>query len=150
MDLPNPGIFPTQVFCIEGRFFYSLKATRKSLSSLHLFIHLKIHLGLPTGSAYHVGVPVSIPGSGRSSGEGNGNPLLYCGLENPMDRGTWWATVPGVSKSQTRLNDGVRITHKDILTSVTACVSTSTHLSLRVHIQPHLFLYAESFPEGFP
>ena len=35
----------------------------------------------------------SIPGSGRSPGEGNGNPLLYSCLENPMDREAWWATV---------------------------------------------------------
>ena len=35
----------------------------------------------------------SIPGSGRSPGEGNGNPLQYSCLGNPMDRGTWWATV---------------------------------------------------------
>jgi len=34
-----------------------------------------------------------IPGSGRSPGEGNGNPLQYSCLENPMDGGTWWATV---------------------------------------------------------
>ena len=38
----------------------------------------------------------SIPGSGRSSGEGNGNPLQYSCLENPMDRGAWWAIVHGV------------------------------------------------------
>ena len=38
-------------------------------------------------------------------GERNGNPLQYSGLENPMDRGAWWATVPGVTKSQTRLSD---------------------------------------------
>ena len=37
----------------------------------------------------------SIPGSGRSPGVGNGNPLQYSGLENPMDRGAWWATVCG-------------------------------------------------------
>ena len=42
----------------------------------------------------------SIPGSGRSSGEGNGNPLWYSCLENPMDRGGWWATVHGVAKRQ--------------------------------------------------
>ena len=36
----------------------------------------------------------SIPGSGRSPGEGHGNPLQYSCLENPMDRGVWWATVP--------------------------------------------------------
>ena len=35
-----------------------------------------------------------IPGSGRSPGEGNGNPLQYFCLENPMDGGAWWATVP--------------------------------------------------------
>ena len=47
----------------------------------------------------------SIPWSGRSPGEGNGNPLQYSCLENPMDRGTWRATVHGVRKSRTRLSD---------------------------------------------
>ena len=47
----------------------------------------------------------SIPGSGKSSGEGNGNPLQCSCLENPMDRGAWWAIVHGVAKSQTRLSD---------------------------------------------
>ena len=45
--------------------------------------------------------PGSIPGSGRSPGEGNANPLQCSCLENPMDGGTWWATVHGVAKSQT-------------------------------------------------
>ena len=40
----------------------------------------------------------SIPGSGRCSGEGNGKPLQYSCLGNPMDRGNWWATVQGVAK----------------------------------------------------
>ena len=44
-----------------------------------------------------------IPGSERSPGGGNGTPLQYSCLENPMDRGAWWATVHGVIKSQTRL-----------------------------------------------
>ena len=43
------------------------------------------------------------PLSGRSPGEGNGNPLQYSCLENPMDRGAWKATVHGAAKSQTRL-----------------------------------------------
>ena len=43
-----------------------------------------------------------IPGSGRSPGEGYGNPLQYSCLENPMDRGTWWATH-GVENSRSRL-----------------------------------------------
>jgi len=40
----------------------------------------------------------SVPGSGRSPGGGNGNPLQYSCLENPMDGGAWQATVPGVTK----------------------------------------------------
>ena len=44
----------------------------------------------------------SIPGLGRSPGRGHGTPLQYSCLENPMDRGAWWATVHGVTKSQTR------------------------------------------------
>ena len=43
------------------------------------------------------------PGSGRSPGEGHDTPLEYSCLENPMDRGAWWATVHRVAKSQTRL-----------------------------------------------
>ena len=45
----------------------------------------------------------SIPGLGRTSGEGNGNSLQYSSLENPMDRGAWWATVHRVSKSHIQL-----------------------------------------------
>ena len=45
----------------------------------------------------------SIAGSGRSPGERNGSSFQYSCLENPMDRGAWWATVHGVTKSQTRL-----------------------------------------------
>ena len=42
----------------------------------------------------------SIPEFRRSPGEGNGNPLQYSPLENPMDRGVWWATVQRVAKSE--------------------------------------------------
>ena len=42
----------------------------------------------------------SISGLGRSPGEGNGNPLQYSCLKNPMDKGAWWATIHGVEKSQ--------------------------------------------------
>ena len=44
-----------------------------------------------------------IPGSGRSPGGGHGNPLQYSCLENSIDRGAWWATLHGISKSWTRL-----------------------------------------------
>ena len=56
-------------------------------------------------SACNVGDLGSIPGLGRYSGEGNDNSLQYSCLENPMDRGAWRATVHGVAKSQTQLND---------------------------------------------
>ena len=55
--------------------------------------------------ARNVGDPGSIPGSGRTPGEGNGNPPQNSRLENPMDKGAWWVTVHGVTKSQTRLSD---------------------------------------------
>ena len=47
----------------------------------------------------------SIPLLGRSVGEGNGNPLQYSSLGNPMDRGAWWATVHGLAKESDRLNN---------------------------------------------
>ena len=52
-------------------------------------------------SVYNAGDLGSIPGLGRSPGEGNGNPLQYYCLENPMDRGAWWATVHVVAESDT-------------------------------------------------
>ena len=52
-------------------------------------------------NAGHVRDMGSIPGLGRSPGGRHGNPLQYSCLENPMDRGAWWATVHGVTKSQT-------------------------------------------------
>ena len=59
-------------------------------------------MGFPGGSdgkesACNVGNLGLIPGSERSPGEGNGTPLQYSCLENPMDRGAWWATVYGVT-----------------------------------------------------
>ena len=66
--------------------------------------------GFPGGSeveesACNAGDLGSIPGSGRSPGEGNGNPLQYSCLENPMDGGAWRAAVHGVAKSRTQLSD---------------------------------------------
>ena len=52
-------------------------------------------------TACNLGDPCSIAGSERFPGEGNGYPLEYPCLENSMDRGTWWATIPGVAKSWT-------------------------------------------------
>ena len=56
-------------------------------------------------SACNAGDLGLIPGLGRSPGEGNGNPLQYSCLENPMDRGAWQATVHGVTMSRIQLSD---------------------------------------------
>ena len=66
--------------------------------------------GFPGGSeskakVCNAGDPDLIPGSGRSPGEGNGSPLQYSCLKNPMDGGAWWVTVHGSATSQTRLSD---------------------------------------------
>ena len=74
--------------------------------SLSLFTNSStVSKGFPGGSevkasACNVGDLGSIPGSGRSPGEGNGNPVQYSCLENPVDGGAWWATVHGVAKSR--------------------------------------------------
>ena len=65
--------------------------------------------GFPDGSdskesACNAGDLGSIPGWGRSPEEGNGYVVQYSCLDNPMDRGAWWATVHGVTESQMQLN----------------------------------------------
>ena len=55
----------------------------------------------PPANAGDTGDVGSIPGSGRSSGEGDGTPLQSSCLENPMDRGAWWALVHGVTRDTT-------------------------------------------------
>ena len=56
----------------------------------------------------------SIPGSGRSSGEGNGSPLHYSCLENPMDRGAWQATVNGIARMRNDLETKPPPSHRII------------------------------------
>ena len=63
-------------------------------------------------SACNVGDQGSVPGLGRFPGEGNGNPLQYSCLENPMDGGAWWATVHGGHKE---LDTIERLTHTHII-----------------------------------
>ena len=75
-----------------------------------IFKHLSNYfMGFPYSShvkesAYNAGDPGSILGLGRFHREGNGNPLQYSCLQNPMDRGIWWATDHGVTKSLTGLS----------------------------------------------
>ena len=82
-----------------------------SMKLLKQFHHTYITMGFPVAaSGKELAAPAgdmrgvsSIPGSGRSSEGGRGNPLQYSCLENPVDRGAWWAPVHKVTQSQTRL-----------------------------------------------
>ena len=89
----QPGFFPSlEIFDLDLKFCVSIGAFLRD--------YILVFKGFPGGaevkaSACNVGDLGSIPGSGRSLGEGNGNPLQYSSLENPMDGGAWWATVHG-------------------------------------------------------
>ena len=75
------------------------------LSNFHSFIHSQVVQVVKNqpANAEDIRNVALIPRSGRSLGEGNGKPLQYSCLENPMDRGAWQAIVHGVAKSRTRL-----------------------------------------------
>ena len=85
-----------------------LKATQHILPFLFL---PPLHFGGFPGGSYakestcNAGAQGSIHGLGKSPGEENGNALQSSCLENSMDGGVWWAAVPGVAKSRTRLSD---------------------------------------------
>ena len=95
--------------------FVDLKGNQWDRMCLRCFITLVFFMakkpppmGFPCGSdgkesACNVGM--SIPGSTTSPGEGHGSPLQYSCLQNPMDRGAWWAVVHGVANSWTRLSN---------------------------------------------
>ena len=108
-DLPSPGIEPVSP-ALAGRFFITEppgkpnKQTTVLLKYLYTFYWatqaaLVVKKNLPA-NAGNVRDPGSIPGLGRPPGGGHGNPLQFSCLENPMDRGAWWAKVSGVAKSQ--------------------------------------------------
>ena len=94
VDLPNPGIEPAPLKCpaLAGRFF-----TTSAIWGLPCGLDGKESI------ACNVGDLGSISGLGRSPGEGQGNPLQYSCLDNPTDRGAWWAIVHRVAKSRTQL-----------------------------------------------
>ena len=81
-------------------------------------------------SACHVGDPGLIPGLGRSPGEGNGNPLQYSCLENPMDKEAWRATVHRVTKSQTQLSKFTLLHFTSLTTWVLMPVPLLSHVPL--------------------
>ena len=114
-----------------------------------LYIFFSTGWNFPGGSdgkasVYNVGVLGSIPGLGRSPGKGNGNPLQYYCLKNPMDRGAWQATVHGVAKSQTRLRDRAYIffsTGQVLLSALSWC-STCIFVSEGVFL---MYLWREMY-----
>ena len=84
---------------------YSPRGRKESDTTERLHFRASVVAQMVKCLAYNAGDLGSIPGAVRSSGEGNGNPLQYSCLENPMDGEAWWATVHGVAKSWTRLSD---------------------------------------------
>ena len=97
-----------------------LKSTKENASQVVLAIK-----NLPANSG-DVKDKGSIPEQGRSPGEGNGKPLQYSCIENPMDRGAYWAIVHRVTKSRTRLKQ----------LHMHACTHTHTHTHTKRTVCP--------------
>ena len=98
---PNDFVMPadSQLLYVNCSYFWVIVFFK-------IFIYFFGYVGPEVkASACNAGDLGSIPGSERPPGEGNGNPLQYSCLENPMDREAWWATVHRVAKSRTRLSD---------------------------------------------
>ena len=113
-------------FCV-AEFYWSRKRDRESFWHRHqkgaesdplASVSKGVIYFLKT-SAYNVGDLGSIPGLGGSPGEGNGNPLQYSCLENPMDGEAWQATVHGVAKSQTERHHS--LTHTQWIKRMQGC-----------------------------
>ena len=98
-------LFLCQYHAVLITLFFFLRISLVILSLLWFHKNFRIICSNSGGvevkaSACNVGDLGSIPGLGRSPGEGNGNPLQYSCLENPMDGGAWWAAVHGVTESR--------------------------------------------------
>ena len=110
--LPGPpDLFPDSLQCPHPMslvaWIHLLRACSVPGGASQVALVVK-HLSANVGDIRDVG---SIPGSGRSPAGGYGNPLQYSCLENPMDRGAWWTTVHGITKSQTQLKQLSTHTH---------------------------------------
>ena len=108
---PTPVFLPGESHRQKSLVDYSPRShtesdTTEQLTHTHTHTHTHTLIIFPGGSAgkesaCNAGDPGLIPGLGRSPGAGNGNPLQYSCLENPMDREARWAIVHGVAKSRT-------------------------------------------------
>ena len=96
--LPTPVFWPGEFHRLYNPWGHQESDTTERLS-LSLFPGGSV-VKNPLANARDTGDLGSIPEWGRSPGRGNGNPLQYSCLKNPMDRGAWWATVHGIDKSQ--------------------------------------------------
>ena len=99
---PGDQIHVSYVSCIGRWVLYQL-------SQLYQWPQCKPQEPIPVCSSQNSGQKLALAQILIYIGVGNGNPLQYCCLKNPMDRGTWWTTVHSVEKSQTRLIDWARI-----------------------------------------
>ena len=122
--LPTPVFWP-------GEFHGLYSQWSRKESDTTEWLSLSLYDGSDNNeSACNTRDPGSIPGSGRAPGEGNGNPLLYSCLENPMDRGTWWATV--YDGSQGVRKDWVIKTHIYIFIYYISSLYTLKYLSIYI------------------
>ena len=97
--------FCLRMLYLSKNLFISSKLSLLLASSCSRASQVVLVVKNPAASAGDVRDMDLTSGLGRSPGEGNGNPLQYSCLENPKDRGAWWATVHGVAKSWPRLRD---------------------------------------------
>ena len=79
-----------------------------------------------------------IPGLGRSPGEGHSNTLQYSCLESPVDRGAWWATVHGVTKSEALAHTHTHVIEATVLLS---CLLFPAALGLKLCLSQHQLYY---------
>ena len=89
---------------LEGKYHFNYCSPVCSADKMFLF-EVALVVKDPSANAGEAGIMGSVLGSGRSLGVGYGTPLQYSCMENSKGRGVWWATVPGVAKSRTRLSD---------------------------------------------
>ena len=94
--------FCLQSFPPSGSFSVHYITIQKQIWYWHTLRMALVVKNLPENAGY-IRDAGSVTGSGKFPGEGHGNSLQYSCLENPMDRGAWWATVHGVTKHQTCL-----------------------------------------------
>ena len=101
----------------------------------------------PAASAGDIRSVASIPGLGRSTRVGNSNPLQYLCLENPMDRGAWWAIVQRVAESWTRLK---RLSiHTCIYINIWCSINTDPDPPFATDTVVHSFQYSVTLLNNF-